>query len=85
VAPSATPFFSSTGFQHHIYKLALHKIRRCRVRRCRGETLGFRYVRLLGAQALRKAVGVCRPSSTCTMKAPWHHSPSEPSGVGEGP
>jgi hypothetical protein len=25
VAPPATPFFSCSGFQHHIYKVALHE------------------------------------------------------------
>jgi hypothetical protein len=25
MAPPATPFFSCSGFQHHIYKVALHE------------------------------------------------------------
>jgi hypothetical protein len=38
-----------------------------------------------GGTGPRKAVGVCGPSSTRATKVPWHHSPDEPTGVGQGP
>jgi hypothetical protein len=37
-----------------------------------------------GGTGPRAAVGVCGPSSTCATKVSWHHSPGEPTGVGEG-
>jgi hypothetical protein len=33
----------------------------------------------------RNAVGVCRPKYTRATQVPWHHTPYEPTGVGDGP
>jgi hypothetical protein len=75
-------FFSCSGFQHHIHKVALHEYWPM----SSGDALISSWPTLCGGgTGPRKAVGVCGPSSTRATKVPWHHSPGEPTGVGEGP